>query len=232
MKKRAVDVQFSTTHRGSMADRLVTHMRRVMYKKFLTATEICQDDTLLDVGATSGDELEASNYLEAWYPYKDKITACGIDDAKFLEEKYPGMKYVHADGRTLPFEDNHFDVVHSSAVLEHVGSTEMQRRFVSELMRVAKRKVFLTTPNRWFPVEFHSALPFIHWLPESVFRKILHSVGHDVLCREENLHLLGPEDLRFICRTIGIKNFYIGYATLCAWPSNLLLTIDKMDGCG
>ena len=29
----------------------------------------------------------------------------------------------------------------------------------------SRERVFVTTPNRWFPLEVHSLLPFAHWLP-------------------------------------------------------------------
>ncbi len=72
---------------------------------------------------------------------------------------------MRADGRDLPFGDAEFDVGFSNAVVEHVaGGREGQRQFVHELCRVAQR-VFVTTPNRRFPLEVHTLLPFVHWLP-------------------------------------------------------------------
>ncbi len=197
-----------------------------MFDRFL-ASGVLPDDTVLDVGVTSEDTLEASNYLEAWYPHKDKITACGIDDASFLELRYPGLRYVKADGLDLPFADDSHDVVHSSAVLEHVGARRQQARFVSELMRVARRIVFMTTPNRWFPVEFHSALPFVHWLPPRTFRRLLTAVGHDKLSLEENLNLLGRRDMEALCTGLCLRNYRVTAVRLWGWSSNLLLTIRK-----
>ena len=71
------------------------------------------------------------------------ITAVGIDDATFLESLYPGMLFVRADGRDLPFDDNSFDHVHSSAVLEHVGTRAQQVQFLKELWRVTRRTLLL-----------------------------------------------------------------------------------------
>ena len=47
-------------------------------------------------------------------------------------------------------------------MLEHVGSFDRQARFVAEMARVA-RHVFITVPHRYFPVEHHTAIPFLHW---------------------------------------------------------------------
>ena len=111
------------------------------------------EHTILDVGAKSDRNYDHSNYFEAWYPNPACVTATGIDDASFLEQVFPGMRFAKADGRNLPFADCSFDFVHSSAVLEHVGSSSQQLDFLKELWRVARRGIFLT-PNRWFPIEF------------------------------------------------------------------------------
>ncbi len=60
-----------------------------------------------------------------------------------------------------------FDVVFSNAVIEHVGDRERQEALVREALRVGRR-VFVTTPNRWFPIEVHTRLPFVHWLPDEL----------------------------------------------------------------
>ena len=77
----------------------------------------------------------------------------------------PGSPTSQGDACALPFPDGAFDVVHSNAVIEHVGGRERQEAFVREALRVGRR-VFLTTPNRWFPIEVHTRLPLVHWLPD------------------------------------------------------------------
>jgi len=112
-----------------------------------------------------------------------------IQDAKFLETEYPGLTFIQGNGLDMLFEDNSFDLVFSSAVLEHVGSFEKQCRFFNECLRVSRKYVFLTTPNRFYPVEFHTYLPFVHWLPKKIHRKILNLIGQKELALEENLIL-------------------------------------------
>jgi hypothetical protein len=219
--------QYNVASPGSAPQRVTARMRRQMYERFLAATDIKSHETILDVGATSDQLYDFSNYLEAWYPHKSKITATGIDDAAFLEVLYPGLVFKKADGRDLPFPDGSFDVVHSSAVLEHVGSRANQEKFLSELVRVARRVLFITTPNRWFPIEVHTVLPFVHWLPPEAFRAILTWLGHDTLSREEHLNLLGATDIRRLCRRIGVMSQEISSVRLLGISSNLLLTIRK-----
>ena len=63
-------------------------------------------------------------------------------------------------------DNNLFDIVHSSATIEHVGSLEDQLTFVSECF-IIKKRVYLTTPNRNYPIDFHTKLPLIHLLPKN-----------------------------------------------------------------
>lgn len=227
---RQPNAQYNLSAPDSLPARVATHARRRMYERFLRDTAIAPEETLLDVGATSDDSYESSNYVEAWYPHKQRITAVGIDDgAAFLEQRYPGVTFKRADGLALPFPDASFDVVHSSAVLEHVGARENQRRFVSELARVARRAVFITTPNRWFPIEFHTQLPLAHWLPKPLFRRLLRPTRYGFFAREENLNLLGAGELLRLCDGLPSSTAKVDWIRLLGWPSNLLLLVRKMD---
>ena len=160
------NAQFNVAAPDSLPVRIAAHQRRKMFERFLSELGVLADESILDVGVTSDQTYEASNYLEAWYPHKSALTAAGLDDASFLCRQYPGLRFVRANGLSLPFRDHSFDIVHSSAVIEHVGSFARQRAFLEECCRVARRAVFITTPNRWFPVEFHTVLPLVHWLPK------------------------------------------------------------------
>ncbi|MEN1970993.1 class I SAM-dependent methyltransferase [Luteimonas sp. MJ204] len=223
---RDVNAQYNRANRGSITDRVSTHMRRKMYARFI-GCGVQAEDTILDVGVTSDQDQLASNYLEAWHPHGERITACGIDDASFLEQLYPGLKFVRGDGKCLPFRSGSFDWVHSSAVLEHVGSSVEQARFIAELHRVCRKGVFATTPNRWFPVEFHTVLPLVHWLPKRWFRTLLRALGHRELALEEHLNLMGRSDLAKACTHAGLLDWRIDSVSLGGWPSNLLLLARK-----
>ena len=106
------------------------------------------------------------NFFEEHYPWPERITALGLHDGDGFRARYPEIRYVQGDACALPFEDGAFDIVFSNAVIEHVGGRERQRQFVSEALRVGRR-VFITTPNRRFPIEVHTRLPLVHWLPDA-----------------------------------------------------------------
>lgn len=116
--------------------------------------------------------------------------------------------------------------MHSSAVLEPVGSRAARRNFLRERLRVARRAAFLTTPNRWFPVEFHSVLPLVHWLPAPTFRAILRRLGHHELAEERNLNLVGRRDLAALAEGLDATP-RLDVIRLGGWPSNLLLTLER-----
>jgi len=221
---RTPNAQYNVAAPGSLPVRIAGMMRRRMFDKFVRDLGVEPQDTILDIGATSDATYDHSNYLEAWYPHKSHIVAVGVDDASFLEARYPGLRFVRADGRGLPFRDASFDYVHSSAVLEHVGAWESQRAFAAEAWRVARKGIFLTTPNRWFPVEFHTVLPLLHWLPKPVFRRILVGIGRGFFAAEDNLNLLSAGELAAICRALDIVRYRIDSVRLGGWPSNLILT--------
>lgn len=227
MSRSRPNSQYNVAKPDSLPVKLAAYQRRRMYERFLRDVAIRNDDSLLDVGVTSDRSYEASNYVEAWYPYKDRITALGIDDASFLEQQYPGMKFVQASGLDMPFEDCSFDVVHSSAVIEHVGSYENQIKFTRECARLARKAVFLTTPNRWFPVEFHTVLPLLHWLPKTWFRAVLRAMGMRFFASEENLNLLTSRECRCIAAALPDFDVTISSVALGGWPSNLLIVARR-----
>ena len=218
-----VNAQYNVAAAGSLPVRIAGHQRKKMYQAFLNIG-IAASDTVLDIGVTSDQTYDHSNYLEYWYPYPDRITALGIDEeARFLEIRFPGIKFVVGDGRSLPFGENTFDYVHSSAVLEHVGSRVNQAQFIAEACRVARKGVFLTTPNRWFPIEFHTVLPIVHWLPPRTFRGLLRTLGREFFADESNLNLLSSKQLHKIARRLDIGGPYaLSNVRLCGLPSNLL----------
>jgi len=97
----------------------------------------------------------------------------GIDpvpsDIEFARKKNKRIEYKVSSGENLPFRDDFFDLVTSHQILEHVKSPE---KYLSELARVLKRDgtVYLSTPNRLLPFDFHHNLPLISWFPAKFLR--------------------------------------------------------------
>jgi SAM-dependent methyltransferase len=161
------------------------------------------ETTIVDVGVgDTGFDTEpgvalSHNFFEAMYPWPERITAVSDVPLPNFAQEFPQIAPVTASGTNLPFEDDSFDIAFSNAVLEHVGGPEEQRRFVHELCRVAP-KVFVSTPNRRFPLEVHTLVPFLHWLPRSARDRAFAALRRDawkgvaLLNRRELLELFPP----------------------------------------
>ena len=214
--------QFNLAPPGGIVDNVSTRMREKLFWMFMREFAPVETDEVLDLGATADADYVSSNYFERLYEFKHRIVAAGIDDAKVLEQVYPGLRFQLADARSLPFEDRSFDYVHSSAVLEHVGSLEQQGQMIAECARVARKGIWLTTPNRWFPIEFHTQIPLAHWGSKSMFRALLRRLGQHELSLEENLNLLTSAELRELAK-IPCWNFSVRASRLLGWKSNFIL---------
>ena len=102
-----------------------------------------------------------------------------------------------------------------------------QIKFLSECYRVAKNRVFIVTPNRFFPIELHTYIPLLHFLPKTFYRFILKIFGNTFFSKVENLNLLSEKDLRNLCKLVKINNYNIVRHKLFGFTSNLILIIKK-----
>jgi len=89
------------------------------------AHAIKPDQTVLDVG---GGVDALSKFI------KNKVTVTNLKNGDIL-----------ADGRALPIKDNSFDVVTSIDVIEHVSKKD-RKKFIQELLRVARIRVIVSAP--------------------------------------------------------------------------------------
>src|SRR5215213_7434140 len=106
--------QYNAATPDSLAVRIGLRVRHRMFDEFMRRLKPRPADTALDIGVTSDRTYTVSNYFEALYPFKARITAAGLGDASFLATLYPGLTYVQANAIRLPFADAAFDLVHSS----------------------------------------------------------------------------------------------------------------------
>ncbi|MFL5925152.1 MAG: methyltransferase domain-containing protein [Gaiellaceae bacterium] len=177
--------------------------RRRKLELFMDTVRPGPETRVVDVGVgdtafgTEPGVAATHNFFEALYPWPERITAVSDVPLTNFARAFPAIRCVAASGIDLPFEDDEFDVAFSNAVIEHVGGREEQRRFVAELCRVAPR-VFISTPNRWFPVETHTLVPLVHWLPRPAADRAMRALRRanwdqvELLSRRELLALFPP----------------------------------------
>ncbi len=108
-------------------------------------------------------------------------------DALAYAREIHGFETRLIDGsQGMDFAPGEFDIVFCSSVIEHVTGQKddavwrfktdsaafrreavvYQAAFAAEIAR-AGRGYWVQTPNRWFPVEVHSWLPFLGWMPST-----------------------------------------------------------------
>lgn len=192
---------------------------RRLYGKFEEHFPPSPGMKVLDLGVDATQSLAPRLFFEYYYPYRENIVAAGLEGPDEFQALYPQVEYVRLDrGKGLPFEDRSFDVVFCNAVVEHVGDRRRQREFLAEALRVGKA-AFVSTPNRWYPIETHTVFPLVHYLPPRAFRFVLRKTGFDFFSREENLNLLDRKSLRALlpeafkphCQLSTLR--YLGFAS-------------------
>ena len=131
------------------------------------------DTTVLDLGSEDGSQIAS------FYPYPHRVTIADIKEEPLrkgvAQYGFAGYVVLPRHG-PLPIADQAFDVVYCNSVIEHVTASRFldqttfvrlaqrnQRRFADEIRRVGRR-YFVQTPNRHFPIEAHSLLPFTGYL--------------------------------------------------------------------
>ncbi|MGE4233388.1 MAG: hypothetical protein AB7F43_08680 [Bacteriovoracia bacterium] len=152
--------------------------------------EFPQSLRVVDIGATPDCERQDSNCMLNWFlEDKAQLALYSPEDVSNLTQKLPGVIVLQKMPSTPQF-----DWVTSSAVLEHVGTIKDQKSFVNSLSKTGNG-LFLTTPNRWHWLEFHTKIPFLHWLPKKLHRALLKRFGLQFWANEKNLNLLGKKEL-------------------------------------
>lgn len=164
-------------------------VRRKVFDLFMQECRPTPEMRVGDLGVTANQGTSVHYFFEILYPWTEKLTAVGREDAYWYPEKFPGITYINADLRSIPLPDGHFDAAICNAVVEHAGVREQQKRLIYEVCRVSKC-VMVTTPNAGFPVDPHTFVPFAHWLPEPYYRAVLRALGHGAFADIEVLNPL------------------------------------------
>jgi len=110
----------------------------------------CQDGTLTDA--------LAERTGRRWW---------GIDPALAEVVASPhGAELRPGAADTLPFDNGFFDCLFFANVFEHIPP-ERRGASLEEMRRVLRSGGVIVgqLPNPWFPIESHSRLPFMGWLP-------------------------------------------------------------------
>jgi len=205
----------------------------IIHKKRLEIISIIKENLIspnfkdiLDIGTTV-DTSKSSNLiiknLKNFKSYKS-ISNQKITSNLFTKKL---QKSITQDFSLNELETFRSDVVVSNATIEHVGSDQQQLKMLKNIVKLTKKIFIVVTPNRLHPIEFHSKIPFIHWLPKKIHRKILSVIGMSYLSKEKNMNLLKPINLVNLMKNFNNVEYEIKFVKFLMFKSNIILIGKK-----
>ena len=202
-----------------------SEMLNILYKNI----NLININSFLDIGTTEDNKLESSNFFVNNFnkiPIKKSISDQDIKNSNFNKSLRKSITSIFEVSLIDAYKS---DLVISSATIEHVGSYDNQFKMIENIMKLTNKYFFITTPNRFFPIDFHTKIPFLHLLPKKIHRKILKIIGLDEYAKEENLNLLDEKTINELINTQKNKLFKIRIfkVKLFGLTSNLLIFGEK-----
>lgn len=182
---------------------------------------------VLDVGTTEDDKNPSNNFiiknLKGFSEYKS------ISDQKIDNKLYSKCLNKSICEEFLEEEINIYssDLVISNATIEHVGSENNQIKMISNIIKLSKKIFIIITPNRNHPIEFHTKLPLIHWLPKKTHRFIISLLGFKFLAIEKNLNLLNQKNLEQYMKKLNFNSYKFKSINFLKIKSNIILIGEK-----
>jgi hypothetical protein len=215
----------------SFIDRVIKMKRIEMLNILKDNIKNYSINSFLDIGTTEENKLESSNFFIKNFndiKIKKSITNQNIIDEKFTACLKKSITDDFSSDEIIKFKS---DLVISSATIEHVGNFENQIKMVKNITELCNKCFFITTPYRFFPIDFHTKIPIIHMLPKSIHRKILSILRLEDYAKEENLNLLDLNSLKVIIKQLNNNDFKIKIMKikLFGFTSNLLIYGEKYD---
>ena len=132
---------------GNVYDKFNT--RNPVARLLVNAYKLCLQELIQPLSVTSVLEVGCGEgYIVEFAIKINRISIIGTDlDPEIVSEarrRCPSADFVVADGLSLPYRNNSFDLVLACEVLEHVGFPE---NFLEEVRRVSKRYCLVSVPR-------------------------------------------------------------------------------------
>jgi ubiquinone/menaquinone biosynthesis C-methylase UbiE len=193
-------------YRNLIWDFLVLSSRKRIAKKISNSLKLplYTNYKVLDVGATADTHFASSNLITKILFSDFSVDAYSNQPSP--SDIQPYQRWIVGDARNTKMESKRYPIVFSHATIEHVGSLNDQIEFLSELTRIASALLVITTPNKSFFLEPHTRLPFLHWLDESTWRKILSFIGMRQYATEDILKPLSLKSFKYLAKKLDIEN--------------------------
>ena len=106
-------------------------------------------------------------------------------------------KIFNYNGKKIPFKKEHFDLIFSQQVIEHVDDKFLDY-YLSEEKRVLRSQgfIFHQIPHRLGPYEGHTKRWVIHWFPKNIHRFFLRKNKNNLNLVNNSLFLRWPWHLK------------------------------------
>ncbi len=145
---------------------------------------------ILDLGSENGSHIHSvlnGTKVDPKNVYIADICSEAVNEGNKL---YGYNAATINEGEPLPFPDRFFDILSCSSVIEHITvpkdqvwslssgsefkrrSLHRQQQFAKEIKRLG-RQYFVQTPNKYFPIESHTWLPIVAYIPRPILLPIL-----------------------------------------------------------
>jgi hypothetical protein len=205
-----------------MFDSILLRHRTRVFDKVFGENGLDDFESILDIGSTS-DSGSASNIFLTFFKKRYVISISDQEMPLEVKSKFPHVSFVKGDALNLNFPNREFDLVFSNATLEHVGNRLNQKKFISEAIRVSSKETIIVFPNRWFPIETHTKLPFLHFLPNKIHRNIIKFLGFTDLSSEDNLNIPTKREVNGLIKDLEIEEYNIYKIKTLLFTSNLVI---------
>lgn len=160
-------------------------------------------------GQTLENGCGVGMYVEHLAAFGGIVTGLEYDYQRAADARSRSDRIINAAGEKLPFPSNHFDLILSHEVLEHVQN---DAQAVAEMVRVLKvgGRAVIFVPNRWYPFETHGIYwrgkyhfgnkPLVNYLPRKWRDKLAPHV--EVYTHQDLMRLFEGLPVSFVERTV------------------------------
>ena len=208
---------------------------KIITKKRLEIVDIINNQIILyninevlDIGTTNDTKNKSSNFIVK--NLKNIKNFNSISDqlitSSFFKKNL--QKSITENFSEYEIENFKSDLVISNATIEHVGNYDNQKTMFDNMIKLCKKMIIISTPYRYHPLEFHTKIPLIHWLPKNIHRKILKNIRLTFFSKEENLNLLSKSDFNNFVESKKIKGEF-RYIKFLFFKSNLIFIGKKYN---
>jgi len=225
--KKNQDTIYAINHYNFL-DKIVLKKRLEISNIINSVINDLQIHDALDIGTTSDDKNSSSNIIIKNIENIKKFKCISDQEIKskfFFKKLRKSITEKFSENELYKFSS---DIVISSATIEHVGSALNQKKMIENIIKLTKKVFVITTPNRFYPIELHTKIPLIHWLPKSIYRKILKFLGLSFHAKEENLNLLSVNELKKMLDDQKII-YEVKFIKLLFFKSNIIIVGKKID---